>query len=448
MGGLVGLLYLIGMIVKKGSKWCVVSKKTRRSFGCYRTKHEAVHRLQQVEFFKHKFVHHVAVVFGLMVFGVMAMFALSVLAIEHRPKTVEVLREVPKTRKVRVLIVPGHEPGFGGTSVGKIVERDLNVELGKKLQGFLDGDGGYETMLARDMRSWHPLLARYFDANWKEIDDWRKEARDEMEARIGSGEVARPVVHIGHNAAPNDVAVRLYGVTKWANENDFDVMVHVHFDDDRSSTRAAGFRNGLVIYVPSPEYYNGAPTRVVAEKVLGQLVKFDSVSNLKAAVSGIVDDPELIAVGRQNTSDAVSMLVEYGFIYEKQLQVPEVRAMALEDMAYRTYVGLEDFFDTPGGGSSGLRRQFGTTVLPYRWHVPIRVGAAGVASKDVFALQTALIAAGVFPPAGKSKNACPRNGVFDGCVREAVKAFQKKYGIVEDGVGVKTVGKLNEKFGG
>ncbi len=41
------------MIVKKGSKWCVVSEKTGRSFGCYATKKEAKHRLQQVEFFKH-----------------------------------------------------------------------------------------------------------------------------------------------------------------------------------------------------------------------------------------------------------------------------------------------------------------------------------------------------------------------------------------------------------
>ncbi len=41
------------MIVKKGSKWCVVSEKSGRSLGCYKTKKEALHRLRQVEFFKH-----------------------------------------------------------------------------------------------------------------------------------------------------------------------------------------------------------------------------------------------------------------------------------------------------------------------------------------------------------------------------------------------------------
>ncbi len=41
------------MIIKKGGKWCVVSEKTGRNFGCYATKAEAAHRLKQVEFFKH-----------------------------------------------------------------------------------------------------------------------------------------------------------------------------------------------------------------------------------------------------------------------------------------------------------------------------------------------------------------------------------------------------------
>jgi hypothetical protein len=41
------------MIVKQKGKWCVVSEKTGRSFGCYGTKKEAEHRLKQVEFFKH-----------------------------------------------------------------------------------------------------------------------------------------------------------------------------------------------------------------------------------------------------------------------------------------------------------------------------------------------------------------------------------------------------------
>lgn len=41
------------MIVKRKGKWCVISEKTGRSFGCYGTKAEAANRLRQVEYFKH-----------------------------------------------------------------------------------------------------------------------------------------------------------------------------------------------------------------------------------------------------------------------------------------------------------------------------------------------------------------------------------------------------------
>ena len=42
------------MIKKVGKKWVVLSESTGRSFGTYKTKKEAVKRLGQVEYFKHK----------------------------------------------------------------------------------------------------------------------------------------------------------------------------------------------------------------------------------------------------------------------------------------------------------------------------------------------------------------------------------------------------------
>ncbi|MBI3495405.1 hypothetical protein HY065_02150 [Candidatus Berkelbacteria bacterium] len=41
------------MIQKMKGFWVVMSEKTGRVFGRYKTKPKAVHRLQQVEFFKH-----------------------------------------------------------------------------------------------------------------------------------------------------------------------------------------------------------------------------------------------------------------------------------------------------------------------------------------------------------------------------------------------------------
>jgi hypothetical protein len=42
------------MIVKRGSKYCLISKSTGRNLGCYPTKKGAEKRERQVQFFKHK----------------------------------------------------------------------------------------------------------------------------------------------------------------------------------------------------------------------------------------------------------------------------------------------------------------------------------------------------------------------------------------------------------
>lgn len=42
------------MIKKKKGKYVVLSEKTGRSFGTYKTLAEASRRLRQIEFFKHK----------------------------------------------------------------------------------------------------------------------------------------------------------------------------------------------------------------------------------------------------------------------------------------------------------------------------------------------------------------------------------------------------------
>ena len=47
------ILPLINMIKKIKSKYVVLSEKTGRRFGTYKTKKEAVKRLKQIEFFKH-----------------------------------------------------------------------------------------------------------------------------------------------------------------------------------------------------------------------------------------------------------------------------------------------------------------------------------------------------------------------------------------------------------
>ncbi len=69
-------------------------------------------------------------------------------------------------------------------------------------------------------------------------------------------------------------------------------------------------------------------------------------------------------------------------------------------------------------------------------------------AEDVFALQTALLLEGLYPPDKRDKNDCPRTGKLGPCTIESLNNFQKKYGITgETGTtGKGTLEKLNQLY--
>ena len=84
--------------------------------------------------------------------------------------------------------------------------------------------------------------------------------------------------------------------------------------------------------------------------------------------------------------------------------------------------------------------------MPHSWTSPL-LGKDDPAD-EVFALQTALVEDGDYPPAGKSMNECPRSGTIGACTKAALSTFQSKYGISgEQGIaGPKTESELNQLF--
>lgn len=371
--------------------------------------------------------------------------------ITHNPRTVPELHRkyaavtpsVPTASKVRVLVMPGHEPGYGGAEYRDLKERELTVQLSRYLEAFLRGNGKYEVIVPRDETAWAPEFQTYFKEKWDEIVEWQKAHKEEALRRVAEfGKSAAPKVH--HNAAPSNVAYRLYGITKWSNENAVDIAIHVHFNDyPGHAYNQPGKYSGFSIYVPEGQYLNSTTTRAVAEAVFKRLSRYNPVSDLPGESGGIVDESELIAVGANNTADAASMLIEYAYIYEPLLADAQTRDLFLRDLAYQTYLGIEDFFN-PGGTRAAV--VYDTMMLPYTWNQPL-TDEARAALQDVFALQTALIVDGVYPPQGKSKNDCPRTGKIGSCTRESVKVFQAKHGIETTGtVGPLTVEKLNSLY--
>ncbi len=376
--------------------------------------------------------------------------------LSHNPKTITDLRsnysapadnQTTVQKKVRILLVPGHEPGYGGAEFADIKERNLATELARDLREYIQNNNHYQVFTTRDDTAWSPEFAAYFKNNWDSIKEWQKASHDELSHLIAVGSVTPPASKVFHNNAPQDVALRLYGITKWSNENNIDIAIHIHFNDHPGHKHnISGTHSGFAIYVPAKQYGNSVTTKAVAGTIFKRLAKYNPVSDLSGESGGIVDDPELIAVGANNTADAASMLIEYGYIYEPQILDPKIRSLFIKDLAFQTYLGLQDFFDQQNVVS--MSGSFDTLVMPHEWGHPMT--EKNVQTADVFALQTALLIDGVYPPAQKSKNDCPRSGSFGPCTKKALGEFQKKYNINgENGVvGEKTIEELNRRYSG
>ena len=370
---------------------------------------------------------------------------LAAVILSHNPKSVAEIKshyDPTSQARVRILLVPGHEPNYGGAEYGSLKERDMTVELAQDLQQLLGNNPHYQVFATRDGQSWSPEFASYFNDHWNDISEWQQASHDEEAHLVAIGSTTIPLAKVFHNNAPHDVALRLYGITKWANENDIDIVIHIHFNDypgHRSGT--PGDYSGFTIYVPTAQYGNSGSTRAVADTIFKRLAKYNPVSNLPGESDGVVDDPELIAIGANNTSDAASMLIEYSYIYEPQILNPELRSTAIKDFAFQTYLGLQDFFDP--SDSVRIAKPYDTLILPHTWTNPL--ADKNAAAPDVFALQTALTFEGIYPPTGRLKNDCPRTGVIGACTKTALQTFQNKYGISgESGkAGMKTIQTLN-----
>jgi N-acetylmuramoyl-L-alanine amidase len=256
--------------------------------------------------------------------------------------------DLEKETKVKILLVPGHEPDFGGTEYGALLEREMNVRIANMLKEKLESDEHFQVFITRDNDAWNSDFDNYFKNSWEDIKVWQKANKENIKKLISLGSTSTVdafTPKVTHNKAPDNVALRLYGITKWANENDIDIVIHIHFNDyPRYNVYLPGVYKGFSIYVPIGQYDNSTTTNAIAKSVLKRLSTKYHISTYEAESAGIIDSPDLIAIGANNTSDAASLLIEYGYIYEKQFSTRDSRTKVFEDMASLTYLGLLDFF--------------------------------------------------------------------------------------------------------
>ncbi|MBI4085204.1 MAG: peptidoglycan-binding protein [Candidatus Liptonbacteria bacterium] len=343
---------------------------------------------------------------------------------------------------IRILIVPGHDSASVGAQFKNVKEADLTAELGERLAALFENGKEFEAITVRTKSGYSPEIASYLEKERSSIQAFRDGYRLYMKSAVDSGLVTRRE-GVSHNDAPEEWTIKLYGINKWANENDVDLVLHIHFNDHggRPANRLGKY-SGFAIYFPEKQFSNAEASAAVARNIFNRLSAYFAPSDMPQESPGIVEEQELIAVGSNNSLDPAGMLIEYDYIYEPQFLYPETRQAIIDELAFQTYMGIKDFFD---GTATGAENPPETTLLPYKWNSDMKEGFTG--SADVLSLQAALIREGVYPPPGFTRNDCPITGVFKKCTVAAVKDFQKEYGIGPTGyVGPQTRKILNEKY--
>jgi len=246
----------------------------------------------------------------------------------------------------RILIVPGHDQEYSGAEFGPLKEADLNLALAKQLVDYLAQDSKLEILTTRDLATgnYRPEFASYFVNERAAINSFRARLRAQFLALIQSG-VAEKKVIVSHNFARDEVAIRLYGINKWANEQGIDLVLHLHFNDDASRSRArSGDYRGFAIYIPEKQLPAHRLSRDLGEAIKQKLLLASPVSNLPQEAGGMIEDQELIAVGANGSRESASLLVEFGYIYEPQFLNSNLRSAALANLARLTAEGIRDYF--------------------------------------------------------------------------------------------------------
>lgn len=349
--------------------------------------------------------------------------------------------------KVRILIVPGHEPLQGGTQFGGYYERELALLIAEELRAQLSTDENFEVIVARTSKGWTPTFSRYFDREKKDIEAFVEDHKDDMERLERRGKVTEIEEQAAHNAAPSDVALRLYGITKWANEHRVDLMLHLHLNDETGHNEdERGVHSGMSIYVPDEIYGNAKASKALAAPIFARLNTTTATSTFGYEQRGILEDRELIAIGAFNTSKVPSLLIEYGYIYEPRITGGGAMNEVLQDFAYQTALGVKDFFGSPG------RPRFSSKVLPYTFTSDVLATTTSSStpeqSRGIYALQAVLRALGFYPGTEASLTVCPVSGISNVCTLEALKAFQASKGYEAVGtLGPLTRSALNTYLG-
>ena len=248
-------------------------------------------------------------------------------------------------KPAKVLIVPGHDDESWGTEFLGVKEADMNVKLSLMIYDQLKQDKNFEAFIVRDWDGYKKEFTDYFQNNEDSISKFIKNSKEIFDTKILNGKIFE-LEGVNHNNAKDDVAFKLYGINKWANENGMDAVIHIHFNDyPRGRTYQRGKYKGFAVYVPEPQLKNSELSSPLGFFIFSSLLKNYDVSNYEKESSGVVPDQSLIALGANDTSMTRSVLIEYGYIYERRFSNFYKREAEMKIMSRRTYEGIKKYFN-------------------------------------------------------------------------------------------------------
>lgn len=287
------------------------------------------------------------------------------------------LRDQYEDGEIRILIAAGHEPGYGGAVYQGVYEREVVSEIAEQLADELEKNPNYEVVITRDNSKWNSSLSKYFSKEKKKIQSFIKKQKRAFEKLVKKGDIEQldGSEQVDHTNVTGDVALRLYGINKWANENDIDLVVNLHVNDapDHGPNDPSKY-TGYAVYVPDAAYGNSKTSKELGRDIADRLSALSGVSTYPGESRGVIEDQELIAMGAYGTLNLPSVLVEYGYITEPRFTLPEHRATVTKDAAYQTYLAIQDFFDDPVSNPRSVAK------LPTTWPKPVATTTPSVAT--------------------------------------------------------------------
>ena len=251
--------------------------------------------------------------------------------------------DIKTDEKIKILIVPGHEPNAGGADeFKKIKERDLNLQLSEMIAEKFASSSNIEIILARDNNGWNKDIKNYVETSSSTIMNWVALMKKIMLEKINAGEMRLINPGMKHNVAASNAVLYLYATNKWIAENDIDLVLHVHFNNNPKYKGKPNYR-GYCMYIPDTQYNNYSKSLTLAKYIDSEISKIEKKSNMPQESQIIIPDQQLIATGNFDTLKIPSVVVEYAYIYEPMMLSSSTRNKFIETAASSTATALENY---------------------------------------------------------------------------------------------------------